>query len=433
MSGEDVLARVTQVVTDELEPQRDEDVWAMLDRQPDRYHPKTGELVSEGRAKPTKAYVKLVMEQDHRLQAQFRHNEFTGLVEINGDACSDVAETGIACFLSQVYDLDMATPTVAELIRWRATRLRYNPMVDYLRQLQWDGTERLSTWLSTYLGAAQTDLNAHIGVKWAISAVARVMRPGCKVDTVLILTGPQGARKSSAFRVLAGVENFSDSTVDLRSKDAYAMLQGKWVVEFAELDNVRRREATAVKAFLTSAIDRYRPAYGRNPIEWKRQCVIVGTTNEATFLSDATGSRRFWPVEVGAVDLDRLDDIRHQIWAEAVVRYDQGQPWWLDDVTEQARAEESERFATDDPWLEVIAAHLSGRQETTVRAVLAEAVKMDIEKMNRASEMRVASLLGQLGWTKSGRKRIAGRLVVPWQAPTAPPATDNDTGAVLRG
>ena len=422
-AGEDVLARVTQIVTDGEEPQRDEDVWAMLDRHPDRYHPKTGELVSEGRAKPTKANVKLVLEQDERLQTRFRHNEFTGLVEIDGEASSDVAETDIACFLSQVYDLDMATATVAELIRWRAARLPFNPVADYLRGLRWDGAERLSTWLTVYLGAAETNLNAHIGVKWAISAVARVMRPGCKVDTVLILAGPQGARKSSAFRVLAGVEHFSDSTVDLRSKDAYGILQGKWLVEFAELDNVRRREATAVKAFLTSAIDRYRPAYGRNTIEWKRQCVIVGTTNEATFLSDSTGSRRFWPVEVGVIDLDELAAVRDQLWAEAVVRFDQGQPWWLDEVTERARAEEAQRFASEDPWLEAIAGYLADRSETTVHLVLSEALKMDLDRMNRSSEMRVASLMGQLGWTKARRRRVGGKLVVPWTAHAPSPSS----------
>jgi putative DNA primase/helicase len=418
--SEEVLGWVTglRAKDGDGQPVRDEDVWATLDRYPDRYD-KTGVRVAEGGPKRTKANVARVLEHDPRLVELCRFNAFTGLVEIRGDAASDHAETGVALFLSQVYGLEMATTTVAELLRLRAHERPYNPVADYLRSLVWDGLERLSSWLSQFLGAEDTLLNAHLGIKWAISAVARVLAPGCKVDTVLILAGPQGARKSTAFKVLAGEAWFSDSTVDLRSKDAYALLQGKWVVEFAELDNVRRREATAVKAFLSSAVDRYRPAYARNPVEWMRQCVIVGTTNEPTFLSDSTGSRRFWPVAVGEIDLEALTAVRDQLWAEAVARYQAGEPWWLDPATERALAADAERYANTDPWLESVERYLQGRSLVTVHELLDKAIGMDTERMSRIAQMRVASLLGQLGWTKESRRRMHGRLVYPWSAPAA--------------
>ncbi len=233
-----------------------------------------------------------------------------------------------------------------------------HPLREWLLGLEWDGEPRLHGWLHWWAGAEWTDdgLTEVYGTKWAISAVARILEPGCKVDTALILVGRQGLGKSTAFRTLAGAQWFSDSVIDVRSKEAYQALQGLWVYEWAELDSMKRSETTAVKAFLSARVDRYRPAYARHSVSAPRQCVFVGTTNDTRFLTDPTGSRRYWARQlVGEADVAQLAANREQIWSEAVARYQEGERWWLDRGQDALRVADAERHSQEDPWEATIA------------------------------------------------------------------------------
>jgi putative DNA primase/helicase len=222
--------------------------------------------------------------------------------------------------------------------------------------LPWDGQSRLASWLTDYLGVEATEYSAAIGLRWMRSAVARIYQPGAKVDCCLILEGPQGTKKSTALKILAG-EWFTDEIADLGSKDSALQTRGVWIIEIAELDSMTRSEVSRVKAFVSRATDRFRPPYGRQVIESPRQCVFTGSVNHSTYLRDETGGRRFWPVRCGEIDVDALARNRDQLWAEAVTQYRGGEVWWLEtpELNREAERQQSDRYE-EDAWHSLIAA-----------------------------------------------------------------------------
>jgi predicted P-loop ATPase len=243
---------------------------------------------------------------------------------------------------------------------------RYHPVRDYLDSLRWDGTKRLDTWLSLYLGVQSSDYSEAVGSRWLISAVARIHRPGAKADCCLILEGEQGTKKSTALKTIAG-DWFTDEIAELGSKDAAMQTRGVWIIEIAELDSMSRAEVGKIKGFMSRAVDRFRPPYGKRLIDSPRQCVFAGSVNHSTYLRDETGVRRFWPVICGDdIKIKELGRDRDQLWAEARDRFRAGAPWWLDsrELNDQAAEEQAAR-CEDDPWHELIQHWVESRTEAS--------------------------------------------------------------------
>ena len=168
----------------------------------------------------------------------------------------------------------------------------FNPVSDYLDAVEWDGTPRLDTWLSTYLGAADDQLNSAIGRKVLIAAVRRVRVPGCKFDQILVLEGRQGSGKSSALKILAG-DYFSDAEIiGQHGREVLELTQGVWIFELSELEGLGKRDVSHVKAFCSRTHDKARPAYGYVPVERGRTCIFIGTTNGDDYLADDSGNRQ---------------------------------------------------------------------------------------------------------------------------------------------
>lgn len=231
----------------------------------------------------------------------------------------------------------------------------YHPIKDFLRNLpEWDGVERVDSLLPTYLGAADTPYVRAITRKTLVAAIARVMTPGIKFDTMLVLSGPQGKGKSTLIAKLCG-EWFNDSLLlsDAKDKTAAEKLQGYWILEIGELAGMKKTDIETLRGFLSRQNDIYRAAFGRRATPHPRQCVFIGTTNAETYLRDITGNRRFWPVKVpGSTDRQSWEITKEeveQIWAEALIYYEAKEPLYLPkDLECYAAREQKAAMESDD-------------------------------------------------------------------------------------
>jgi predicted P-loop ATPase len=359
--------------------------------------------------KPTPENVCDVLRLDPAIRSRLRLNEFSGAIEWEGRLLQDADITDLRLTIGRLYKLKASVALMHEMIVYVARQLKVHPVREWLREIRWDGTPRIDSLLGYYAGCDDSDLNQVLSRRFMISCVARIMQPGAKVDTVLILAGPQGYGKSTFFRALAGAEWFRDSAIDLRNKDAYMALKGAWLYEMAELAAMRPRDAETVKAFLSAQVDHYRPPYGRNQVEQPRQCVFVGTTNEPSFLGDPTGARRFWPATVKQMPrVSETAAARTQLWAEAVVAYDAGERWWLELNESQGLEDSHAQYQHEDPWSPKVARWLempTGGDGFTSEDVLNDAIEKPADRQSKADEMRIGGILTGLGYTKQRNRR----------------------------
>ena len=379
-----------------------------------------------GNPKPIRENVELALRHDGGLAGLVAFNEFSQSIVFDreppwtelyaaakatkaGDAWTDEDDIRLSSYLAARFSiLDVPEKKVRAAIVVVAKEKPLHPIRDYLAHVAWDGTPRLDSWLSTFLGVEPGEYTSKAGRWWLISAVARVLSPGCQVDHTLILEGPQGHGKTSALRVLGG-EWFSDADLgDLRSKEAALALQGIWILELAEGEVFSRASTRALKAFVTKTFDDLIPKFSNLRQRLLRRCVFALTINDADYLVDPTGNRRWWPVRIGTIDLEGLQAARDQLWAEAVALFKAGAKWWPVTHAERAlcKAEQDERQA-HDVWEEPIRDGVRRLPSVTVAGVLGIVGVMP-DRQGRREQLRVGACLRALGWiegARSGRSR----------------------------
>jgi len=286
-----------------------------------------------------------------------------------------------------------------------------NEVKTYLNGLQWDGIERLQDMLADGFGAAKTAFTQAVGRCWMVSMVARVMQPGCKVDTVPVLEGEQGKRKSSALAVIGG-KWFVECHESVMSKDFFGVLDGHILVEISEMHSFSRSEVERIKGIISCQVDRYRKAYGRHTEDHPRKTVLVGTTNRDDWHRDETGGRRFWPVRCGDIDIAWLEAQRDQIWAEAVANYKNGGCWWDVPVDEQQAEIEARRDA--DAWEPKIEEWLTGRDSVQLAHLMSECLEIPTPKQDLMLQRRIGRILRALGWQSINKRSENGRVFKMW-------------------
>ena len=357
-----------------------------------------------------------------RDRLNLRYNEMTREIEIDGE----IVSVEPYLYLVDKHDITVGKDKATDIFMMVAKENSYNPVRDYLESLA-PKPINITNLASRYFGTNEPLYDLFIE-KMLIGAVARAYQPGCKVDTALVLQGNQGVGKSSFFDVLGG-EHFDDSMGNGSDKDDLLTFHRSWIQEWGELDRIFGKKAVGeVKGFLSKRRDTFREPYARKTETFPRHSIIVGSVNDASFLNDPTGDRRFWviPVETNKIDIPLLKQERDQIWAAAVQAYKAGSAWWLSEEEDAQSAANNQQFQIQDEWQATIEDYLGNSDQATVHEILENAFNLSPKEMDKGSQNRVGNILRSMGWKRT-RKMINGKRTYIYQAaaPPAPPAPPN--------
>jgi putative DNA primase/helicase len=400
--------------------------------------------------------VRVVLENDPLLKGRIKMDLFTEYILARGPLpwsgrgektedlfrWRDEDDAGLRGYIEQALGF-RSKETIDDALILTAMANGIDPLVDYLKSTEWDRTPRLDTLYIDYLGAEDCEYVRTVARKAFTAAVARVMEPGCKFDTMTVICGRQGIGKTTLIEKL-GMNWFSNSVRTFEGKDAAELLQGVWIVEIGELEVFKKTDIRSIKQFLSKRDDQYRAAYARKTDKHLRKCVFFGTTNDHEYLTDPTGNRRFWPIDAEAQPPTKsaLTDLNEyevrQIWAEAVIRWRCGETLFLDQRMEAEAEKRREGHTERDPLQGQIEeflerpipadwdrwnlerrrlfwaggtpdiANLTQRDRVCALEIWRECLG-DVRNMSKADSNRINTVLSSIpGWSRVGTIRFGG-------------------------
>lgn len=334
-----------------------------IDKQYDNSWIEQLEANTKGEYTSTANNINLIVQNDQLLTGLFMLNTFDNKRYVmrslpwrkikSPEPFKDVDYSGVRNYIECIYGIS-SSQKIDDALALEFEKKSFHPIIDYIKSLRWDGNKRVDTLLIDYFGAEDNNYIRASIRKMLCAAIARVFCPGVKFDLVLVLVGAQETYKSTFIKKL-GKDWFSDTFNTVQGKESFEQLQGAWIIEIAELSGFKKAEIEAIKHFITKREDMFRPAYGRVVETYKRQCVFFGTTNNADFLHDPTGNRRFMPIDVRAeyasksVMGDLTENEVDQIWAEAYQMYKNGEPLYLEKEADViAKTEQYKHVETDE-------------------------------------------------------------------------------------
>ena len=340
---------------------------------------------------------------------------------------NDAALDLIGRRIAEKYNFEPSEQTVFRAVRQIGIENAFDPVLEYLDGLKWDGRPRVDKWVVRYLSCADNVLNCTIGRLVLIASVRRVRQPGVKFDQITVLEGEGGTDKSTSIKTLAGAENFSDQSIlNVSDQKQQEQIQGVWHYEIADLKGMEHAHTDAIKAFASRTEDRGRRAYGRVIERQLRRCIFWGTTDQTGGgYMKGDNNRRWWPLRTGHIKINNLRRDRDQIWAEAATLEAVGESIELPRELWDAVKEEQEARREHDPWelrlAKVVGGHyprrdaLPGWEERVASADLFSAVlglRASDEK-GGGTWKRVAEIMRRLGW-EPAQARLGGKSVGCW-------------------
>jgi hypothetical protein len=362
-----------------------------------------------------------------KLSVTLRYDKFADHILINGlpgfgPILDDAAVDRLWVLFEQRFKFRPAKEVLRTVVADTARLNSFHPVCDYLNSVQpkWDGKKRMDTWLTKYGGAEDNEYTRAVGALMLTAAVRRVRQPGCKFDEMPVLENPeQGTNKSTALRVLAVRDEWflDDLPLNCKTREMIELLQGRWIVEVAELSGMRRGDIEHVKAQLSRQYDRARLVWDRFATDKPRQCVFVGTTNPTEYLKDTSGNRRFWPIRVKRFDVEALRTDRDQLWAEAAALEATGVSIRLEERLWPVAAREQAKRLTDDAFYEVLQ-HELGDMNGKISSKSVWAI-LDMKAGARGNEqsLRMSQAMQRMGWQRPNDAnliKIGGKPVVGW-------------------
>lgn len=322
------------------------------------------ELDSKGNPAKTAKNIMLILENDPRLKGCFQKDVFARQTYVLRETpwkqekskreLADEDMAGLRIFLESEYHITGAYK-IQDAFDSFIDQTAIHSVREYIKGLKWDGVKRIDTAFIDFMGADDTPYIRKSARKIFCAGIARIFTPGVKFDYLPVLIGAQGIGKSTFIRIM-GKSWYSESLKisDMKDKTAAEKLLGSWVIEISEMDGMNTTKADTLKSFLSAQEDKYRPAYGRETVTNKRQCIIIGTSNEREFLKDDTGNRRFWPIDVGKHEPSKsvfteLLEVIDQMWAEAYMQWVLGEPLYPDKEMAEEAEREQEAHRHEDP------------------------------------------------------------------------------------
>lgn len=362
------------------------------------------------------------------LEKRVQFNELSNLYEFEGDALDFDTIRVFLHVLTGIYYSNESM--VRETILYAGKANTYHPIRDWLEVNYQENKDRLKNFKgldslsSDYFGTEDNIYNIYMR-KTLIAAISRVVTPGSKVDSVVVLQGKQGTLKSTFWRYLAGYSDvklndcwFNDGiSFNVGEKDELIKINKHWFHELAEVDNIfRRKDISSLKSFLTTTDDNYRAPYGRTTKTHPRNSIFVGSVNPAEFLNDSDGDRRFWVIPViKAIDIEKIKNDRSLLWAKAYEAYKNGEKWYLSPDEEKERDSKNSDFRTSDSLEESLVRLDEDYCSITTKQIY-EKILMKDDIINRGTEMRISDCMKKLGWLKS-RKTHNGKKYYVWVHP----------------
>lgn len=376
-----------------------------------------------GRVLPTIANASLILARDPRLKGRFGFDRFArrelimkrppwdekGVEHYPRDR-RDNDEISLRAYIEANYKLQ-GRGAVSDALALAFQAAGFHPLRAYLDKLQWDGVERVDTLFVRLFGASDTPYTRAVTRKILCAAIARAYRPGTRFDYMVVFSGAQGIGKSTVIKQLGGPW-YNDRVTMTGGKEAMEQLRGSWICEWGEMRGIRAAEYEAMKLFISSPVDRYRPAYGHVVEAFPRQCVFFATTNEETPLTDPTGGRRFWIVKSHETKItldwnDLTPELVGQIWAEAKARYHLGEKLYLDPELEKKAVIIQEEHRESDAWQPSIEEYLAnaGIDRVCSLDIWEKALLVD-KPIDLLSQRRIANVMRNVkGWQR-GRYHV---------------------------
>lgn len=376
------------------------------------------------KVKPCRENILIILEHDERLKGAVALDEFS-MLQLKKKPLPWSADLGewsesddfnLGLWLAQNYDVTI--PNVSDIekaVAESAKRNSFNSVTDYMDECEskWDGKRRIDTAFADYWGVLDTPYSRIVSKLFFLGIAKRAYFPGCKYDWAPVFEGPQGLGKSTALRILGG-EWFGDTPFKMGDKDSYLTIQGTLLYEIAELEQFNRAETTAIKAFMSSTVDRYREPYGRRIKNVQRRTVFAATTNENQYFRDQTGNRRFWPVVATYINTKALQEDRDQLFGEAVARIKSGELWYPTAEEQLLIAPEQASRELTEPWLVLIQRYLEGKafdgtplpsgkiDKVYPVDLLTKALHIEAGRMGPAKGevMRIGTCMRKLGWER---------------------------------